>query len=281
MTEAAPGISVSFVTPRLELLPFIDRIWIFESLIGFPTNDENIVAPNGCAKLVVAIENSLISRADGRVETSKENGVYFVGNRDSATLLTSPSLRTKFVTVEFRPNGAMPVLGVPLSATSNGLWEAEAVFGKWAREMRSSMASSEDIARKVDILQDYLVLALRENGSTHAVVDWCVSALRDTHGRLPIGELERQTGYSRRHLSYLFNSHVGFPPKVLAGVFRFQKYYRQIVAGRSFDLVKEELYADYFDQAHFSKEFKKMTGRAPGHYSRRIRNEFGRRILQG
>ena len=45
------------------------------------------------------------------------------------------------------------------------------------------------------------------------------------HGRMPIKELERLTGYTRRYLNILFKQHVGLPPKVLAGIFRFQMFY--------------------------------------------------------
>jgi methylphosphotriester-DNA--protein-cysteine methyltransferase len=125
-----------------------------------------------------------------------------------------------------------------------------------------------------------LVALLRANRQTNAIVDWCVDALRAAHGRIAVRELERRTGYSRRHLSSLFRTHVGLMPKELAGIFRFQKYYREWAAGRAFDSLLPDLYEDYYDQAHFVKEFKKMTGYTPGRFGRQVANEFGRRILR-
>jgi hypothetical protein len=43
---------------------------------------------------------------------------------------------------------------------------------------------------------------------------------------MTIRDLERKTGYTRRYLELLFDQHVGFPPKVIAGIFRFQKFYQ-------------------------------------------------------
>jgi AraC-like DNA-binding protein len=42
--------------------------------------------------------------------------------------------------------------------------------------------------------------------------------------------------------------------------------------------VKEDLYDYYYDQAHFIKEFKGMTGYSPRQYTLGVSNEFGRRI---
>ena len=49
--------------------------------------------------------------------------------------------------------------------------------------------------------------------------------------------------------------------------------------GLSFEQVRDELYEHYYDQAHFTKEFKRMTGYTPRKFTHEISNEFGRRLL--
>jgi AraC-like DNA-binding protein len=95
---------------------------------------------------------------------------------------------------------------------------------------------------------------------------------------MPIKELERMTGYTRRYLDVLFKQHVGLSPKVLAGIFRFQMLYREWARGLSYDALKERLYDHYYDQAHFSKEFKRMTGHSPREFMTDVSNEFGRHL---
>jgi hypothetical protein len=86
---------------------------------------------------------------------------------------------------------------------------------------------------------------------------------------MPIKELERKTGYARRYLDLLFKHHVGLSPKVLAGIFRFQKFYQKWARGLSYDAFKEELYDYYYDRAHFSEEFKRNDwARSPGIHDR-------------
>jgi methylphosphotriester-DNA--protein-cysteine methyltransferase len=95
---------------------------------------------------------------------------------------------------------------------------------------------------------------------------------------MKISDLEDKTGYSRRYLEILFKNHIGFSPKTLATIFRFQKFYRKWATDRQYGELKEELYDHYFDQAHFVKEFKRMTGFSPQRFIREVSNEFGRKL---
>lgn len=271
-------MKITFVRPRLELQPYIESFWVFESATGLPDTDSNVVVPNGCSKLIIPYDNSIISSALGNVQVSRERRLYFVGNRDSSTLLKSSSRRTGFITIEFCPNGAFPIFGIPMSKTFNGLWDGDDLFAKWGYDVREALNNLECVDQKLAFIQDELIALLRKNACRNPVVEYCVNALRSADGRIAIRQLAQQTGYSRRYLDQLFKQHVGLPPKVLAGVFRFQKFYRRWAGGQSFDALKSDLYEDYYDQSHFIKEFRKMTGYAPRKFTREIGNEFGRRI---
>src|SRR5215467_6436463 len=97
---------ITFVQPRSELTPYIESMWVLESSVGMPRTDQSMAAPNGCAKLIIPYENSITSIADGRVQLSREQGVYFVGNRDTSTIIQTTSQKTGFIAIEFSPFGA-------------------------------------------------------------------------------------------------------------------------------------------------------------------------------
>lgn len=272
-------MKVSFIRPRQELRPYIESLWVCESDTGIPLIDRNLAVPNGCAKLIIPYENSLFGACEGRSGVSHEHGVYFVGNRETATHISSSQRRTGFIGIEFTPHGAFPLFGLPMLETVvEKIFDSEVLLGGWGRETRETLCNLPQVGQKVSFIQDELVRLSRRKQYDNRVIDFCVNTLKRAHGRVSIKELEYKTGYTRRYLDLLFKQHVGLSPKVLARIFRFQRFYQRWAQGVSHDLIQNELYDYYYDQAHFSKEFKRMTGHSPREFMIDVSNEFGRRL---
>lgn len=270
---------ITFVQPRPELSPYIESLWVLESSVGMPRTDQSMAAPNGCAKLIIPYENSITSIADGRVQLSREQGVYFVGNRDTSTVIQTTSQKTGFIAIEFSPFGAYAFWGIPMDESANRLLGSDEIFGQWGRNIREALCNIEQVPEKIDFIQEQLAARLRQSQRSTTLVQFCLQTLKHSDGSTPIHELERKTGYSRRYLGTLFRQQVGFPPKTMAEIFRFQRFYRHWAHGQSFEQVRDELYECYYDQAHFTKEFKRMTGYSPRKFTHEVSNEFGRCLL--
>jgi AraC-like DNA-binding protein len=269
-------VKLSFINPRAELQPYVQSIWLFESGIGIPASDNSIVAPNGCTRLAIHYDNRIARTLNGKVQFCHEQNVYFVGSRQAPTRLRSTPGKTGFIVVEFQPHGAYPLFGIPMIETLNGLFQTEELFSRWGREVRERIFNEPTPAGKVDLIQQELVALMPADERRNPLVEFCVNALRTAPGRVSIQQLEKMTGYSRRYLDILFQRHVGLSPKVLAEIFRFQKLYGKLAQRQSFEELKDDFFDDYYDQAHFVKEFKRMTGYAPGKFLREVPNQLGR-----
>jgi AraC-like DNA-binding protein len=90
--------------------------------------------------------------------------------------------------------------------------------------------------------------------------------LETSHGAVPVGALTDAARVSGNHLATQFKSHVGVTPKRVARIYRFARLILSVDAQRPVDWSELAQTAGYFDQAHFSKEFKDFTGHNPTEY---------------
>lgn len=273
-------MKVVFARPRPELSAHVEAVWVFESDFGLPEEDTTISVPNGCSRLIIPYENSMISTANGQVEEGREKGVYFVGVRDGPAFLRTQPRKTGLFGIDFHPCGAFPIFGVPMAETTNRHLAADAFLGSWGRQVIDKVHSLKSVDEKIAFIQAQLLQRLHGTKERNAVVDFCLAALRASAGRTSISDLEQSTGYSRRYLDLLFRHHVGVSPKTIAEIFRFQTFFQMWAQKRPYDTFAQEIYDYYHDQSHFTKEFKRMTGFPPLRFSRRITNEFGRRLSE-
>jgi AraC-like DNA-binding protein len=90
--------------------------------------------------------------------------------------------------------------------------------------------------------------------------------LETSHGLVPVSALADAAGVSGNHLAAQFKSHVGVTPKRVARIYRFARLILSVDALRAVDWAELAHTTGYFDQAHFSREFKEFTGHTPRDY---------------
>lgn len=83
------------------------------------------------------------------------------------------------------------------------------------------------------------------------------------NGHLSIDELSKQTNINRRQLERKFSSTIGLSPKQLSKTIRLQATLK-ILLNKNFTSLTALAYQhEYYDLAHFIKDFKEQTGLTP------------------
>jgi transcriptional regulator GlxA family with amidase domain len=91
-----------------------------------------------------------------------------------------------------------------------------------------------------------------------------------TGGRLQVGDLADEVGWSRRHLIARFRLQVGVPPKMLSRIVRFGGLLRRLDAPARPGLSQLATEAGYYDQAHMNRDFREFTGTTPTDFAAAI-----------
>jgi AraC-like DNA-binding protein len=72
-----------------------------------------------------------------------------------------------------------------------------------------------------------------------------------------------------RSLQQLFSEYLGVSPKWVLRRFRLQEAADRLAGGEELDLAALALSLGYFDQAHFTSDFRKLVGEPPARYRER------------
>jgi AraC-like DNA-binding protein len=247
------GAQTRFVEAADVLRPYVGCFWIID-------------AERGATIRVVPDGTTAISMQSGRDVAS---GWFLRGPlvRPEERRFTSAAT---LVGVRLRPGVAFLLTGIA----------ADAIVG---RHVRLSGLVSPTLLRaqrdgltpmqQLDVLQRRLIERLT-NASVHAVVARAVDTIDRARGCVRVGEVAAASGVSPRHLNRLMRLWIGYGPKRLCRIVRFQTTLHQMedAPRRSGAALASE--TGYFDQAHLTVDVARFAGTTPRHLTNRCAADF-------
>ena len=181
-------------------------------------------------------------------------------------LVPIPAGSEKSFTCHFFPGKFTRILGIPsyLIADKEVSLETYINLGPLA-EM---IAEAPDFRARVSIMQKTVSLWATRTKERRAmqISDSFISLAMENNGDIRISELEQQLGYSSRYLQKIILEQVGLTPKTALENIRFQNALRMMLAHPAYPLSLIAQQSGFYDQAHFTKVFKKMTSYTPAEF---------------
>lgn len=221
----------------------VSCLWTRENAGG--EAHRQLIVPDGCLDLVWH---------DGRIE---------VVGPDRAPRTVPVAGGTGFAGVRFRPGAAALLLGrIPVREVCDLQVPLEELLPRQAGVLAERLAPAGGPRAAVAVL-DWFAASLPDGRAfVDRVVERAVAVL-DRPGPLRLGQLACELGLSERQLRRRVTDAVGYGPRTLHRVLRFQ---RALALGRSgsLGLADIALRAGYADQAHFTREVRDLAGIPPG-----------------
>jgi AraC-like DNA-binding protein len=243
---------------------FIDDVYC---LTGVPRHRRLNVPPMPSAHLFVNLAGPVrLHDADPAVAPAVLTDGWFMGMRTRRFVIEFPSA-VRVVGVHFKPWGLSPFLDLPSTELRDRWVPVDAVWRRSPDRIRDRIEAAGSPGEVLNALEDELrsrLVPARSGGL--ALVRHTAGLLESSWGAVPVGALTDAAGVSGTHLATQFKLHLGLTPKRMARVYRFARLILSIDALRPVDWSELAHEAGYFDQAHFSKEFKDFTGLTPTGY---------------
>jgi AraC-like DNA-binding protein len=167
------------------------------------------------------------------------------------------------VELRLTPLGAHMLLGVPMDELTCRVVELDGLLGREADELIERMHEAGGWEGSFDVMDAWLLRRLVDADRPDPAVEHAFERLVRTHGAVPVAELVRETGWSRRHLAARFRTQVGLAPKVFGRILRFRRAASELTRPDGRSLAEIALDCGYYDQAHLNRDFREFSGRTP------------------
>jgi AraC-like DNA-binding protein len=172
--------------------------------------------------------------------------------------------------IKFKPGGFQPFLGAPASTLANRVVSAETVFGPVGLSLAASIAASASVTDMQAVAEAFLLAHLPPPDTNVTLASALVAAIA---GDLSITSVERlltMAAMDKRALQRLFQKYVGIGPKWVIQRYRLHEAIARVQESPRMDWAALALELGYFDQAHFTRDFRALVGQSPAEYGRLV-----------
>jgi AraC-like DNA-binding protein len=186
-----------------------------------------------------------------------ERRTSFVAGLHERQVTTEHPGRSLGMQVNLDPLAARALFDVPLHELAHRAVALDDVLDEPFLVERLAEAPSWD--HRFALLDN--TLARRLAGSRPSPeIAWAWRELRRTHGRVAVGRLADELGWTRKRIVARFRDEVGLPPKSVARLLRFERA-RELAGTMPWAELAFE--CGFSDQSHLINEFRRVTGRTP------------------
>jgi AraC-like DNA-binding protein len=246
--------------PNDDLTPFIKCYWTLESPKEEAAEKQTIV-PDGFMEMIFHYGDLY------RQYTENGNSIIqpkcFVIGQLTRPLEIEPTGNTGIFSVRFHPNGFLPFASIPIKEMENTAVSLEKLFGKDAQEIEQKIVTADSTSERIHLMETFLLSRLTNAEAVDRMVKSIVETILTANGQLSINELSKQTNINRRQLERKFSATIGLSPKQLSKIIRLQATLKMLLNKKFTSLTALAYENEYYDQAHFIKDFKDLTGFTP------------------
>jgi AraC-like DNA-binding protein len=190
-----------------------------------------------------------------------ERFTSFAAGLHDRQVTTEHGGRSFGIHINLAPPAAYMLFGLPLHTLAHRAVPLEHVLDEPSLAERLHDAGSW--AARFRLLDALLTKRLADARPPSPGVVWAWRRLVETDGRVAVGALAEELGWSRKRIAARFRDEVGLPPKATARLVRFERARTLAERAQSPDWARIAFECGYYDQSHLINDFRAVTGRTP------------------
>lgn len=249
--------------PREELRPYIENYWFVAPAAGEEVDLRVEVFVDARADLIINFGAPYRREVIGAAVTQHARSNFDAQRLYPIRIQQHGAVR--IVGVRFHLGGVAPFARTALSTWSGATPEPAAVLGEAAEHLEVALSAAAGADEATAVLDRFFIESTTVDPARVAF-ERALTGLVEGQGRTPVGELADLAECSPRQLERLFAKLLGFPPRTVGRVLRFQQALRSLMTDPGMSLGAVAAECGYYDQAHFVRDFRLFSGGVPRGY---------------
>lgn len=246
--------------PCNDLSTLVKCYWTLESPKAEKPNRQTIV-PDGCMEMIFHYGDLY--------KQYMENGSSiiqprcFVFGQLTKPLEIEPTGKTGIFSVRFYPDGFLPFATIAIKEIENKAVSLEKLFDEDGLTIEQAILNTTSTSERINHIETFLLSRLALVEAIDKIIKSTIETIVTANGQLAIDELSKLNNINRRQLERKFSTVVGLSPKQLSKTIRLQTTLKMLINKKFTSLTGLAYEGEYYDQAHFIRDFKEFTGLTP------------------
>ena len=246
--------------PNKDLSTFVKCYWTLDSPEEKHPKRQTII-PDGCIEMIFHYGNLYKQYLEAGSSTIQPR--CFVIGQLTRPLEIEPTGETGIFSVRFNPDGFLPFASIPIKEMENKAVSLEQLFGMEGLKIEEAILSANSTHERIGHIEAFLLKRLLAIETIDAVIKSTIETILTANGQLSVDELSKHIKVHRRQLERKFSTTIGLSPKQLSKIIRLQVSLKMLLNRQFTSLTALAYEGEYYDQAHFIKDFKEFTGLTP------------------
>jgi AraC-like DNA-binding protein len=174
----------------------------------------------------------------------------------------SLSGKTGMIFIVFKPQGVSSFFNIPISELVNQNISLYNLIKNEAQELEEILASSLDNTQRIKHIEAFLLRRIKFNIDFDRI-DHVLKLIDLSNGQIKTSLLAGEACLGIKQFERVFSKHIGMAPKKYTNIIRFQSVLMMKKQNPELNMVRLAMDSGYYDQSHFTHEFKKVTGQSP------------------
>ncbi|GEC80027.1 helix-turn-helix transcriptional regulator [Flavobacterium aquatile] len=248
------------IEPNKNLSDFIKCYWTLEAEKETNPEKQRIV-PDGCMEMIFHYGDFYKQYlVDGSFIIQPK---CFVFGQITQPLDIEPTGKTGIFAIRFLPNGFVPFTDFPIHKMENKAVPLIELFGEEASKLEKEVLKAASNEERVKIVEAFFTDLISDSKVIDRITKSSVALILELKGQLTVEELSENLSTNKRQLERKFASVIGVSPKQLSKMIRIQSVLKSLLENKYSNLTDVAYENNFYDQAHFIKEFKEFTGVSP------------------